>query len=213
VLLQVVTLTCLRAHTREDAEFYPAENVFGSQPVLPGQFLLDLESPSPSLLADFQVIIAGCTPLPTAHHALPAPSSLPEELLLARFVLVLRDGVHPPLSPAYDGPFAVLEWSSHFFKLQMGPRADTVLVHHLKPCRAPEDTPVAVPPHHSGPTASAPPPIVAPLPVTPKEPVSHRPSTVTFAFPEAVPDLRPSPAFHPSGRPAPSVRLPERYPP
>ncbi len=123
----MVTSTCLRAHTREDAEFYPAESVFGSQPVLPGQFLLDLESPSPSLLAEFQGVISGCTPLPTAHHALPAPSALPEELLLARFVLVLRDGVHPPLSPAYDGPFAVLERSSHFFKLQMGLRAASLL--------------------------------------------------------------------------------------
>jgi hypothetical protein len=102
---------------------------------------------------------------------------------------------------------------SHFFKLQIGPRADTVLVHHLKPSRAPEDTPVAVPPPCGRPTASAPPPIVAPPPVAPKEPVSHCPSHVTFAFPEAVPDLRPSPAFHPSGRPARSVRQPERYPP
>ncbi|MFO0004272.1 MAG: hypothetical protein ACK559_24380, partial [bacterium] len=34
----------------------------------------------------------------------PAPSTLPEELLLARFVLVRRDGAQPPLSPIYDGP-------------------------------------------------------------------------------------------------------------
>jgi len=42
--------------------------------------------------------------------------------------------VQPPLSPAYDGPFAVLERSSHFFKLQMGTRTDMVSVHRLKPC-------------------------------------------------------------------------------
>ncbi|MFN9981460.1 MAG: hypothetical protein ACK53Y_16160, partial [bacterium] len=38
----------------EDLEFSPAEAVFGSQLVLPGQFLSAPESPSPSFLQDFQ---------------------------------------------------------------------------------------------------------------------------------------------------------------
>ncbi|MFN9898750.1 MAG: hypothetical protein ACK55Z_08160, partial [bacterium] len=73
----------------EDSELSPAESVFGSQLVLPGQFLSAPESPS--------------------------PISLPEDLLLSRFVLVRRDAVQPPLSPLYDGPFLVLERSLHFF--------------------------------------------------------------------------------------------------
>ncbi len=50
------------------------------------------------------------------------PSTLAEELLLARFVLVRRDGAQPPLSPVYDGPYRVLERSTHFFLLQIGER-------------------------------------------------------------------------------------------
>jgi hypothetical protein len=203
----------IRSAWREDAEFSPAENVFGSQPVLPGQFLLDPESPSPSFLADSQGVIAGRMPLLTSHHTLPAPSELPEELLLARFVLVRRDGVQPPLSPAYDGPFAVLERSTHFFKLQIGTRTDTVSTHRLKPCRAPEDTPVALPPRRGRPLAPTPPPIVTTQPVARKKPVLRRHRHVTFAFPDAVPDWRPAPVFHPSGRLARSVGPPARYRP
>jgi transposase InsO family protein len=44
----------IRTAWREDSPFSPAENVFGSQLVLPGQFLSAPESPSPSFLADFQ---------------------------------------------------------------------------------------------------------------------------------------------------------------
>jgi hypothetical protein len=36
------------------------------------------------------------------HNSAPAPSTLPEELLLAYFVLVLREGAQPLLSPVFD---------------------------------------------------------------------------------------------------------------
>jgi len=49
---------------REDAEFSPAEAVFGSQPVLPGQFLSAPEPPSPSFLRDFQGVLADRRPPP-----------------------------------------------------------------------------------------------------------------------------------------------------
>jgi hypothetical protein len=60
--------------------------------------------------------LAGRSPLQTRHHTTPAPTALPDDLLLSRFVLVRRDAVQPPLSPLYDGPFLVLERSLHFFK-------------------------------------------------------------------------------------------------
>jgi hypothetical protein len=102
----------VRSAWREDWEFSPAEAVFGSQLLLPGQFLSTPEPPSPSFLREFQGVLAGRSPLPMTHHTTPAPTSLPEDLLLARFVLVRHDGVQPPLSPLYDGPFLVLEVSS-----------------------------------------------------------------------------------------------------
>jgi hypothetical protein len=44
---------------REDSEFSPAEAVFGSQLILPGQFVNTAESPSPSFLNDLQTTMAG----------------------------------------------------------------------------------------------------------------------------------------------------------
>jgi hypothetical protein len=93
----------IRASFREDSEFSPAEAVFGSQLILPGQFVNTAELPSPSFLSDLQTTMTGHPPPPTRHNSAPAPSTPPEELLLAPFVLVHRDGAQP-LSPIYDGP-------------------------------------------------------------------------------------------------------------
>jgi hypothetical protein len=144
-----------RTSRGEDSEFSPSEAVFGSQLVLPGQFLSAPESPSPSFLQDFQGVLAGRTPLQTHHHTTPSPTALPEDLLLSRFVLVRRDAVQPPLSPLYDGPFLVLERSLHFFKLQVGSRIDTVSTHRLKPCHTPEETQAAELPRRGRPPIAA----------------------------------------------------------
>ncbi len=84
-----------------------------------------------------------------------APSTLPEALLLARFVLVRRDGAQPPLSPVYDGPNRVLERSTHFFLLEMGERTDKVSTLCLKAARTPADTEPAKPPRRGRPVAQA----------------------------------------------------------
>ena len=44
----------LKTQWRAESEFTPAESVFGSQPLLPGQFLGVEESLSPSFLAEFK---------------------------------------------------------------------------------------------------------------------------------------------------------------
>jgi hypothetical protein len=151
----------IRSAWREDAEFSPAEAVFGSQLVLPGQFLSSPEPPSPSFLSDFQGVLAARAPLKTAHHTTPLPAELPEELLLSRFVLVRHDGVQPPLSPLYDGPFLVLERSLHFFKVRVGSRIETISTHRLKHCHTPQDVQAAEPPRRGRPPNAAEPPKVA----------------------------------------------------
>jgi hypothetical protein len=120
----------IRASFREDSKFSPAEAVFGSQLILPGQFINTTESPS--FLSDLQTTMTGCLPPPTQHNSAPGPSTLPEELLLARFVLVRRDGAQPLLSPVYDSPYRVRERSTHFFILEMGDRTDKVSTLRLK---------------------------------------------------------------------------------
>jgi hypothetical protein len=81
--------------------------------------------------------MTGCLPPPTRHNSAPAPSTLPNELLLACFVLVRRDGAQPPLSPIYNGPYRVLKRSTHFFLLEMGDRTDKVSTLRLKAAQTP----------------------------------------------------------------------------
>jgi hypothetical protein len=114
---------------------------------------------------------------PTRHNSAPAPSTLPEELMLARFVLVRRDGVQPLLSPAYDGPYRVLERSTHFFLLKIGDRTDKVSTLCLKAARTPADTEPAKPPRRGRPVAQAA-PVRAPPPSQ-----RGQPRQVTFSLP------------------------------
>jgi hypothetical protein len=165
----------VRSAWREDWEFSPAEAVFGSQLLLPGQFLSTPEPLSLSFLREFQGVLAGRSPLPMTHHTTPAPTSLPEDLLLARFVLVRHDGVQPPLSLLYDGPFLVLERSLHFFKLQMGTRIETVSTHRLKPCHAPQDVQAAELPRRGRPPNAAKSSVVRQPPLS----VSRQPSCLS----------------------------------
>jgi hypothetical protein len=136
----------IRSAWRGDKAFSPSEVVFGAQPVLPGQFLASPEPPSPSFLKELQETINSRTPPLADHHNRPGPLSLPEELLLPRFLLVRRDSAQPPLSPMYNSPYLVLERSLRFFKNQVGTRQDTVSTLRLKPCRSPSDAQPAVPP-------------------------------------------------------------------
>jgi hypothetical protein len=84
---------------REDSEFSPAEALFGSQLILPGQFINTVESQSPSFLNNLQTTMTGCLPPPMRHNSAPAPSTLLEELLLALFMLVRRDSAQSQQSP------------------------------------------------------------------------------------------------------------------
>jgi hypothetical protein len=193
----------IRTAFREDNEFSPAEAVYGSQLVLPGQFIDTAESPSPSFLRELQSTMTGRPPPPARHNTAPAPSTLPEELLLARLVLIRRDGAQPPLSPIYDGPYRVLERSTHFFLLEMGDRTDKVSTLRLKAARTPADTEPAKPPRRGRLVEQAPPDRAPP----PKQ--RGRPRQVTFSLP---PTAQPSTTStsSASGRPLRAARPPNR---
>jgi hypothetical protein len=193
----------IRASFREDSEFSPAEAVFGSQLILPGQFVNTAESLSPSFLSDLQTTMTGRPPPPTRHNSAPAPSTLPEELLLARFILVRQDGAQLPLLPIYDGPYRVLEWSTHFFLLEIGDRTDKVSTLCLKAVWTPVDTEPAKPPRRGRPIAQAP-PVRAP---PPKQ--QGRPRQVTISLPPTTPP-RTSSSSSASGRPLRNARPPNQ---
>ncbi len=147
--------------------------------------------------------MTGRPPPPARHNAAPAPSTLPEELLLARFVLVRsRDGAQPPLSPIYDGPYRVLERSTHFFLLEMGDRTDKVSTLRLKAARTLADTEPAKPPRRGHPVAQAP-------PVRAPPPKQRGPCQVTFSLPPTTPPTTTSTSSA-SGRPLSAARPPNR---
>jgi hypothetical protein len=54
----------IRTAFREDSKFSPAEAVYGSQLVLPGQFINTAESPSPSFLRELHTTMTGRPPPP-----------------------------------------------------------------------------------------------------------------------------------------------------
>jgi hypothetical protein len=177
--------------------------MFGSQLILPGQFINTAESPSPSFLSDLQTTMTGRPPPPTRHNAAPAPSTLPEELLLACCVIVRRDGAQPLLLPIYDGPYRVLGRSTHFFLLEMGDRTDKVSTLRLKAARTPADTEPAKPLRRGCPVAQAP-PVRAP---PPKQ--RGRSPQVTFSLPPTAPPTTSS-SSSTSGRPLRNARPPNR---
>jgi hypothetical protein len=134
-------------------------------------------------------------------------------------VLIRHDGVQPPLSPLYDGPFLVLERSLHFFKVQIGSRVETVSTHRLKPCHAPRDVQAAEPPRRGRPpnNADAAKGSVSRQPTKTSPTAPNRRRRVTFACPlptsKSPPPLRPPPAPPDitSSRPVRSTARPTRY--
>ncbi|MFN9982364.1 MAG: DDE-type integrase/transposase/recombinase, partial [bacterium] len=94
----------------------PAEAVMGCQPLLPGQFLSVGEPPLDGFLEELHASSLK-VPRPVSHKNTQLPTSLPAQLMAADFVLVRRDGVSPPLSQPYDGPYKVICRSLHSFQL------------------------------------------------------------------------------------------------
>jgi hypothetical protein len=161
------------------------------------QFLASPEPPSPSFLKELQETLNSRTPPLADHHNRPGPLSMPEELLLTRFVLVRRYGAQPLLSSMYNGPYMVLERSLSFFKIQVGTRQETVSTLCLKPCRSLPDAQPAIPPRMD--------PAAATMPADVPRPPAARRRRVTFCCPVVIapPELPPPlPLLHPSRHPA-----------
>jgi len=146
----------IRATPREDSNSTPAEAVFGTPLVLPGQFLGQPEPP-PAFYDELRQAMAGFQPVKPAHNIASgarAPTQLPAALLSATYVLVRRDGHVPPLTPLYDGPYKVLQRSLRTFRLQIGNKQDTVSTSRLKAVQDAPDVQPAEPPRRGRPRKS-----------------------------------------------------------
>ena len=92
---------------------------------LPGQFSPETELFVQNFLKQIQLTLSRPEIVNrrfnTAADCVP-PARLPADLLAASHVLVCRDSHVPALSPLYDSPYAVLQWSFHTFTILMGDR-------------------------------------------------------------------------------------------
>ena len=147
----------IRATPREDSAITPAQAVFGSALVLPGQLVSDPETSLDDFLMQIKSTLSRSENLSTRHNTAADrihPTELPADLLDATHVLVRRDGHVPPLAPLYDGPYTVLRRATQFFTIQLGSREEVVSTSRLKPCHTPDVAP-ALPRQRGRPPRSA----------------------------------------------------------
>jgi hypothetical protein len=132
----------LRATPKEDDNVSSAELVFGSLVTVPCQFLNTPELPS----ADFLEGLQATRPLPTRQWSYAVVTAAPPPALTeADFVYIRKGGSVPPLSPPYDGPFALVDVGQKFFTVNIGNRRETVSVVWLKPHTGPSPPSLATP--------------------------------------------------------------------
>jgi hypothetical protein len=133
-----------RAAPREDDGSTPAQEVFGTPLILPGQFLDSPEIPPKIFLEQFSKTLSAAEHTACRHNTAAArqpPPRLPDDLARAPMVFVRRDGHVTPLQPLYDGPYAVIRRSLHHFTLRIGDKVDKVSTLRLKPCMDPAAPP------------------------------------------------------------------------
>ena len=128
----------IRTAQKEDTGFSPAEIVYGTDLVLPGQVTLNPEPvSSPKTLQDYTLRLkadmAAAKYPETAWHTTAPRQQVPEALRSAVFVFVRHGARRTPLLRPYDGPFRVLEKGDKFFRIKVGAREQVVTVDRLNP--------------------------------------------------------------------------------
>ena len=139
----------LRSTPTEDSATSASESVYGSDLILPNQFIEVQDPPSDQLYAELRKLMSEFRPVPVRHNMSPTsnlPETIPAALSICSMVLVRKDGRVLPLAPLYAGPYRVLSHSPRTFKLQVGPREEVVSVQCLKPAVTSDDQAPAQPP-------------------------------------------------------------------
>jgi hypothetical protein len=121
--------------------------VYGSPLTLPGIIIHGQEQPAEFFVEQLQSRLSSFSPLPLP---ITPASGGGGKLQAAQFVFVRLPPAAPALSPAYRGPYKVLEKGDKFFKIQLGGTADKISVDRLKPYLGSEPV-IAVPPRRGRP--------------------------------------------------------------
>jgi len=134
----------LRATCRQEVPRSPAEAVYGSPLVLPGQFTSLADVPDEEFFRQLEKTMHGFLPTPVRHNTPggeETPVDPPEDLMAAPRVFLRRDGPRGPLDPVWEGPFRVLHRTRFYFKILRGRKEEMVSTLRLKPAHVPDACP------------------------------------------------------------------------
>jgi transposase InsO family protein len=121
----------LRSCPREVSGVSVAEMVYGMPLSLPGVVINGQEQPAEFFVEQLQSKLSSFSPLPPSPPASSASGG--SKLQDARFVFIRSPPAAPALSPAYRGPYLVLDRGEKFFKVQIGGKGDNISVDRLQP--------------------------------------------------------------------------------
>ena len=131
----------LRTAPNEDLGYSSAELVYGEPLTVPGEFTLPQASPwsASEFLTAFRAKTQLLKPKPTDHHSKPH-TYLPPSLLIAKYSMFTY--ALTPLQRPFSGPYTVLAPGEKTFFVDMGGRAERILIDRLKPAQVDPTKPV-----------------------------------------------------------------------
>jgi len=155
-----LVLLSLRASVISNTEFSSAEALYGEPLRLPGDFFIDyLPKPRYELLKTISDAVQSIRSL--SHHDTQRRTYIPRDLQTCSHVFLRDDAYHPPLTPAYKGPFKILKRSDKTFLIDRNQKSVTVSIDRLKPAYSflenpqssvtshPQNSPVTSPTNHA----------------------------------------------------------------
>jgi hypothetical protein len=142
----------VRATPREDSGISAAELVYDAPLTLPGALITAPERPPEFFTQLFLSRLSSFFPL----QRVPPPSTHTSGRLRgARFVYVRALPAAPALTPAYRGPYCVVEEGEKSFRILVGGRTDSISVDRLKPHVGGEEPVLGLPPRRGQPPTSS----------------------------------------------------------
>uniref|UniRef100_A0A5S6Q5K2 Integrase catalytic domain-containing protein n=1 Tax=Trichuris muris TaxID=70415 RepID=A0A5S6Q5K2_TRIMR len=128
-----VVLLGLRSSVKEDLQHAPAELVYGTPLRLPGVFFT---KEMPNSIAEhsdeLRLFFSSVRPM-TTRQATSSSWFIPKQLGTCTHIFLRHDAARPPLSPAYDGPYRVINRTPKTVAILYDGKLKTVSVDRVKP--------------------------------------------------------------------------------
>ena len=143
-----LVLLGIRATVKEDIGCTPAELVYGTTLMLPGQLVAPAATVPPLDPVDYvhrlKQHMADLSPTVTRRQS--SKSYIPKALADCTHVFIRQDHVRKPLEPPYIGPFPVTQRTPKYYVLDQRGKRTTVSVDRLKPAFMEVEPPPLPPP-------------------------------------------------------------------